>query len=205
MRNITIDFASFVDGSISDTGLYESTRNVNLGAMSSDYIQLKKDVTYTLTITYNTSNLANFSNPWMWGRIYAFSDIDTGFREIGVYNERPSNKTFEYTIIGSDNIRYIRVCATHIKQNAVTIALVSDEIDSEKVILRLHFNGDLESFVNIVENESIGYRFKYNSITVPKIIEYNESEVMPIWVKDTGNPISFFKEGIVIKGNIINS
>lgn len=59
--------------------------------------------------------------------------------------------------------------------------------------------------------EGVHYiRFSTNLYTHPTtqvtiIIKENSGIPLPYWVKDTGNPVSFFPEGVVIKGEILGS
>lgn len=58
---------------------------------------------------------------------------------------------------------------------------------------------------NYYDNPNTSVKISVENGDTSNTKHYLASEDLPEWVRDTGNPISFFPQGIVIKGDIIQS
>ena len=175
MTLIPINYADFEVGGLDELGAYLSDRNINLGAKTSPFIPVTTNATYTINISYDLNKLANVQTKWAWGRLWTYDSNFKPVAQIGVYNKAADVYFGEYEVVTKipSNVKYIRLSASHISQDAAIITINSEQPENPpvKTILRLHANGDFET-IGTPLNEGQSYSFGESGITVPKIIEY---------------------------------
>lgn len=105
------------------------------------------------------------------------------------------------------------VCISHFDENKNWIWDTHDEYHSLEgqtgdIVVRIDSLADVSFMrvsVNYYDNPITDVKISVEKDTEGTDKHYLAPEDLPEWVVDTGQPISIFKEGIVIKGNLIQS
>ena len=158
------------------------------GTRTSDFIPVEPNEIYTISVYWSQQS----SYKWVMYHCY---DINYEFLYYGQLDNYPNLEFVNQIPIPSDVV-YLRVSATQLENDDCKIQLEKGNVVTPY----------FPSFTDRGLNNLNPYSFNKKEILIPKIVEYppnREDLDLPTWAKDTGNPISIFPEGIVIKGNLI--
>jgi hypothetical protein len=147
-----LNFDYYTVGSIvAETGVVTST--TTLGRKVSPFIEVVGHAVYTFSFKYDTTKTANISGAWAWGVIYSYDDNLNPIRQEAFYNKAVSSTATVFNFTLPTNAKYIRLSASHIIQDAISIEM--ERIFNGRTVLKLYENGDLETIdMELITNSS---------------------------------------------------